>query len=177
MHVYSIIVLCVIYIYIYIVAQTARSIQPCSCYQASMQYAYIAVFSKPWSLVANENMVVDAECWLYMYQGTFSLAEFAEKVKPLAAGEPIKFSPGSLTDDLIWKGMVPRCMLTCLGSHAYMRTYHRTYNTCVFCKFYHMCTCKHATRQASSRPWALPPPWTLGIVALDARHYYMCKYH
>ena len=175
MHVYSVIVLCVIYMYI--VAQTARSIQPCSCYQASMQYAYIAVFSKPWSLVANENMVVDAECWLYMYQGTFSLAEFAEKVKPLAAGEPIKFSPGSLTDDLIWKGMVPRCMLTCLGSHAYMRTYHRTYNKCVFCKFYHMCTCKHATRQASSRPWALPPPWTLGIVALDARHYYMCKYH
>ena len=68
-----------------------------------MQYAYIAVFSKPWSLVANENIVVDAECWLYMYQDTFSLAEFAEKVKPLAAGEPIKFSPGSLTaTTFIW---------------------------------------------------------------------------
>ena len=74
-------------------------------------YAYVIISHKPWGLLSNGTVSVDCPIHLIMYQGTFSVADFAAIIKPLGAGELVALPPGTGSPNcLSWRGMAARCI-------------------------------------------------------------------
>ena len=50
-------------------------------------YSYVVISHKPFGVLSNDAVTVDSPVHLIMYQGTFSVEDFAAIIKPLGAGE------------------------------------------------------------------------------------------
>ena len=91
-----------------------------------MQYAYVLVTAKPFGLLSDDVINVDAGVHLLMYQGTFTVADFATLIKPLGAGELVSLPAGTGSPNCIsWRGMAARCifrdlLLNCFGMFAHV---------------------------------------------------------
>jgi hypothetical protein len=75
-----------------------------------MLFGYIAILNKPWGMASTSDLQVDAGCHLLLYRGNFSLADFANLVKPLGARQAASLPPSSQAEGCVsWRGMVTRC--------------------------------------------------------------------
>ena len=74
-------------------------------------YSYVVISHKPFGVLSNDAVTVDSPVHLIMYQGTFSVADFAAIIKPLGAGELVALPPGTGSPHcLSWCGLAARCI-------------------------------------------------------------------
>ena len=66
--------------------------------------AYVAVLDKPWDLVSNGSLEVDAGCTVLLYVGLLKDRDVARVIKPLGAGELVNFSKKTKSQGFAWRG-------------------------------------------------------------------------
>lgn len=71
---------------------------------AASTFAYVVILSKPWHLRSNAAVVVQATAQIVMYSGTFTEADFAAVIEPIARGELVSL-PGATGRCVAWRGM------------------------------------------------------------------------
>ena len=83
---------------------------------ASTNQVYIAMYEAPWGFMKKSKKTRDCKVCLLMYTGTFTMEEFASKLLPLAKGELILFSEGSLIEPaMAWSGWATGFRLKCVS--------------------------------------------------------------
>ena len=132
-----------------------------------IKFAYVCLTRKPWGLTSNRLYFVDTQVTMLLYRGSFELADLAEKVVPLARGEPVAFPPGTLDrHGLAWQGWAVRCLCCLSFVHVLQVAVLFECRACfTSCKQ----TVKYATRQANLQRWGSLKSLTWAILASPAR--------